>query len=79
MITNIELNDAGLNKFNTWFFGIAKPNVRVEAVLFEMLNIMENRFNSGESRVYELGHIYTSTGRPELLRLDDADFVVTKE
>lgn len=79
MITNIELTDSGVEKFNAWFADVAKPEVRIDVVMFEMLSIMQDRWNSDEFRVYELGQRYTNTGRPELFRLDDIDVVVTEE
>lgn len=79
MITNIELTDSGVKKFNNWFTDVAKPEVRIEVIMLEMLNIMQDRWSSGESRVYELGQPYTNTGHPELFRLDDIDVVVTDE
>lgn len=79
MITNIELTETGLEKFNEWFSGVARADVRIDAVMLEMLNIMQDRWNSGESRVYELGQRYSKTGRPELFRLDDVDVVVTED
>ncbi len=79
MIKNIELTDSGIEKFNKFFSDLAKDGVRIDAVMMEMLGIMEERARAGESMVYELGHQYTNTGNPELLRLDAEDFEIFEE
>lgn len=79
MITNIELTETGAAKFNSFFAAAAKNGVSMQAVMFELLDILADRASNGESLSYELGSQYTSTGRPEILRLSDSDITVTKE
>ena len=77
MITNIELTDQAVQKFNNWFDQIAKDNVRREIVMFEMLDVFQEHAATGESFVYELGQRYTLDGKPSLFNLSAADIIVT--
>jgi hypothetical protein len=79
MITNIELTETGTTKFNIFFAAAAKEGVSMQAVMFELLDILADRASMGESLSYELGSQYTITGRPEILRLDASDVAVTEE
>lgn len=79
MITNIELTDSGTEKFNKFFERVAKPGVKLQAVTFELLDILQDRASTGESLDYELGRQYTVTGNPEILNLEAADVSVTEE
>lgn len=79
MITNIELAPSGVEKFNRFFADYAKEGVSMQAVMFEVLDIMQDRVSMDESLVYELGKHFTSTGRPEILTLDSEDISVTEE
>lgn len=78
MITQIELTETGLEKFNQWFFGVADPAVRAEVVMLEMLGIMEDRLDGNESLVYELERQFTLTGNPELLHLESDDVHISE-
>ncbi len=79
MVTNIELTETGATKFNAFFTNNSKDGVHIQAVMFELLDILADRVSMGESLSYELGSQYTNTGRPEILRLDDQDVSVTEE
>lgn len=79
MITSIELTDAGVERFNRWFRGVAKDGVRIDAVMLEMLDKLADGLGIGDAPIYELGPRYTNTGMPELLCLDTADFVVIEQ
>lgn len=79
VITNVELTDAGTDKFNRWFAAVAAPGVDLQAVSLDLLNGLANSAALGEDYTYELGSQYTQTGRPEVLSLDRADVVVSAE
>lgn len=79
MITNIELTDSGAAKFNRFFEDFAKPAVKMQAVMFELLDILQDLAGTGQSLVYELGRQYTVTGNPEILILEARDVLVTQE
>jgi hypothetical protein len=79
MITNIELTETGVEKFNQFFNDCARDGVRSQAVLFEALDVFQERVISGESLSYELGKSFTATGRPEILYLTRDDILVTEE
>lgn len=79
MITNIELTQSGAAKFNQFFADNAKEGVDIQAVTFELLDIMQERASMEESLVYELGGQYTRSGNPALLTLDSQDISVTEE
>lgn len=79
MITNIELTQSGVDKFNTFFAANAKDGTSVQAVMFEMLDVLQERAIMDESLSYELARQYTISGNPALLTLADADVTVTEE
>lgn len=79
MITNIELTERGADKFNTFFAAHARDGVSMQAVMFEMLDVMQDRASMDESLSYELGRQYTSSGNPEVLTLDAEDVLLTTE
>lgn len=79
MITSVELTEASTEKFNIWFASVAKPAVQMQAVLFEMLDQLQELASTKQSLVYELGHQYTNTGRPELFRLELNEVEITQE
>jgi len=79
MITNVELTESGINKFNSFFALTAKDGVDMQAVMFEMLGVLENRACMSESFSYELHHQFTVSGRPEVLHLDADDVFITEE
>jgi len=79
MITNIELTQSGVEKFNQFFADHAKTGVDMQAVMFELLDVMQERASMDESLVYELGGQYTRSGNPALLTLDIQDISVTEE
>lgn len=72
-IQNISLTETGIEKFNCWFADVARDGVRMDAVMLDALNVIENRAGSGESFSYELHGQFTVSGRPELLILDPDD------
>ena len=79
MITNIELTPSGAAKFNSFFADYARAGISMQAVMFEVLDILQERAIMGESLTYELGRQYTVSGNPELLMLTAADVTVTEE
>lgn len=79
MIKSIELTEAGANKFNSFFAASAKDGVSMQAVMFELLDVLTDRAGMSESFSYELGGQFTNSGRPEVLNLDAADVTVTEE
>lgn len=79
MISTLELTESGTAKFNNFFASFAKDGVSIQAVLFEMLDVIQDRAANQESYIYELGHVYTKTGHPELLRLSADDIKITEE
>lgn len=79
MITNIELTQSGATKFNQFFADNAKSGVSMQAVMFELLDVIQERATMDETLVYELGSEYTLSGRPELLTLSKDDISVTEE
>ncbi len=79
MIVNLELTESGSEKFNKFFHDSAKDDINIQAVLFEVLDVMQERAANKESFVYELGHLYTKTGRPEHLHLSPRDVKITEE
>lgn len=79
MITNIELTESGTTKFNNFFSAVAKDGVSMQAVMFELLDVLTDRAGMGESFSYELASQFTNSGRPEILSLEASDVVVTEE
>jgi len=79
MITNIELTQSGVGKFNTFFAANAKTGVSMQAVMFEVLDVLQERASMDESLSYELGRQYTISGNPEILTMDATDIAVTEE
>jgi hypothetical protein len=78
MITNIELTQTGADKFNGFFAAHAKDGVSMQAVMFEVLDVLQERASMDESLVYELGRQYTISGNPELLTFGASDVEVTE-
>lgn len=72
-VKNIELTASGIKKFKRFFAEDVKGGVKINAVLLDVMNIMEERARMGESYVYELHSQHTVSGRPELLILDSED------
>jgi hypothetical protein len=70
----LTLNPAGRARFLSWLQDVGRSTLRPDAVESEMLQIMEDRAESGESLSYELGGQYTTSGRPELFYATAADF-----
>lgn len=79
MIKNIELTEAGAAKFNRFFARHAKKSVSMQAVMFEVLDVIQERVDSDEALEYELGRQYTISGNPELFTLSQDDIIVTEE
>ena len=79
MITNIELKPSGVEKFNRFFSAHAKEGVSMQAVMFEVLDVIQERASMDEALEYELGRQYTISGNPELLTLEPSDITVTEE
>lgn len=75
-VQNIELTESGVAKFNLFFFEMAKDAVKIDAVMLDVLNVLESRAQNDESYVYELHSQFTISGRPELLILDAEDVSV---
>jgi hypothetical protein len=75
-VQNIELTESGVAKFNRFFADVAKNGVRMDAVILDVLNVLESRAENDESFVYELHSQHTVSGRPELLILDSEDVSV---
>lgn len=70
----LTLTPAARARFTAWLQDVGSANLRADAVESEMLGIMEDRAESGESMSYELGRRYTTTGRPEIFFADAKDF-----
>ena len=70
----LTLTPAGRARFLSWLQDIGRSTLRPDAVESEMLQIMEDRTEFGESLSYELGGQYTTSGRPELFYAAAADF-----
>jgi hypothetical protein len=70
----LTLTPAGRARFLSWLQDVGRSTLRPDAVESEMLQIMEDRAESGESLSYELGGQYTTSGRPELFYATAADF-----
>ncbi len=79
MVSELNLTDSGVQKFNAWFEAHARDGVHIDAIVGEVCGIMIERVMAGESLVYELDKQYTSTGRPELLHFEQSDIEVTEE
>lgn len=75
MITNLDLSTSGRNKFEQ-FMEFAKPGINREAVLQEMLGILHDRLDAGETLTYELGKLYTLSGNPAHITLNVDDLIV---
>ncbi len=79
MITNIEFKESGIEKFNKWFSESAKENVDMQTVMFECLDIIQDRVSSNETLFYELRGQYTQSGRPEHFYLNHEDIEISEE
>lgn len=79
MVTSIELTQADTEAFNDFFSTNAKPGVNMQAVLFEVLDVLADRAGNAESLSYELRSQYTVSGRPELLYLSAEHVTVSEE
>lgn len=76
VITNIELSAAATERFNVWFADVAKPDVRMDVVVSELLDVFQDRLSDGESLSYELSPMHTTSGRPEIFRADRDDLEI---
>lgn len=79
MITNIELTQSGTDKINDFFATYAKAGVNMQAVMLDVLDVLQERVSMDESLSYELGRQYTISGNPEVLTMAQADISVTEE
>lgn len=77
MITSVELTDRGVEKLNNWFADKVKPGVRLDVVTLEVLQRIEDQYAEGYVFPYELSPQFTTSGRPELLPLEEGlDYAV---
>ena len=70
----LTLTPAARARFTAWLQDVGSAELRADVVESEMLQVMEDRAESGESMSYELGRQYTTTGQPELFYADAKDF-----
>ena len=70
----LTLTPAARARFATWLQDVGSAELRADAVESQMLQVMEDRAESGEYMSFELGRRYTSTGRPEIFYADAGDF-----
>lgn len=70
-ISHASITDKGMERINQWLDDVSKVSVNRDTILSEILeNIEDGRED------YELGRQYTTTGRPEVIWLNDEDFCV---
>lgn len=72
----VRFTSTGAEKFSAWFSRVAKPSVNAEVVSAEALDQLDDRLTLDEDLVYELGHAFTASGRPELIKFAGADIEI---
>ena len=70
----LTLTPSARARFTAWLQDVGSAELRADAIESEMLQVMEDRAESGESMSYELGRQYTTTGQPEIFYADAKDF-----
>lgn len=73
---DIQLTPAGIESFNAFLAEYA-PQYDKQAAAYEMLDIVTDRYLTGETMSYEIRAAHTSTGRPEIFHLSPSQIIVT--
>lgn len=70
-ISHVSVTDKGMVRIDQWLDDVSKESINRDTIMEEIIgNLMDGRED------YELGRWYTTTGRPEVIWLNDEDFCV---
>lgn len=79
MTTSVELTDAAAERFTAWLQQVARPDIDLELLDYEMNGVLSGFLTAQAAAIYTLHGEATRSGRPETFTLKREDVIIKRD